>query len=79
MLKYGLVHGRFQGDVQVDGNNIVVNGKTVRLTAERDPANLKWDEIGAELVIECTGLFLTEETCQTHSSRREKSGAICAL
>ena len=66
MLKYDSVHGRFQGDVQVDGNNIVVNGKTVRLTAERDPANLKWDEIGAELVIECTGLFLTEETCQKH-------------
>ena len=57
MLKYDSVHGRFQGDVQVDGNNIVVNGKTVRLTAERDPANLKWDEIGAELVIECTGLL----------------------
>jgi len=66
MLKYDSVHGRFKGDVSVDGNNLIVNGKTIRLTAERDPANLKWGEIGAELVIECTGFFLTEETCQKH-------------
>ncbi|SCZ61787.1 type I glyceraldehyde-3-phosphate dehydrogenase [Thiohalomonas denitrificans] len=66
MLKYDSVHGRFEGDVAVDGNNLVVNGKKIRLTAEKDPANLKWNEIGAELVIESTGLFLTEETCQKH-------------
>jgi len=66
MLKYDSVHGNFNGDIAVEGNNMVVNGKTIRLTAERDPANLKWDEIGAELVIECTGFFLTEETCQKH-------------
>jgi len=66
MRKYESGHGRFDGDVAVDGNNLVVNGKTIRLTAERDPADLKWDEIGAELVIECTGFFLTEETCQKH-------------
>jgi glyceraldehyde 3-phosphate dehydrogenase len=66
MLKYDSVHGNFQGDIAVDGNNMVVNGKTIRLTAERDPANLKWDAVGAELVIECTGFFLTEETCQKH-------------
>jgi glyceraldehyde 3-phosphate dehydrogenase len=66
MLKYDSVHGRFDGDVSVDGNNMVVNGKTIRLTAERDPSDLKWDEIGADLVIECTGFFLTEETCQKH-------------
>ncbi len=66
MLKYDSVHGRFKGDVSVDGNNLVVNGKTIRLTAEKDPANLKWGEVGAELVIESTGLFLTEETCQKH-------------
>ena len=66
MLKYDSVHGNFDGDISVDGNNMVVNGKTIRLTAERDPANLKWNEIGAELVIECTGFFLTEETCQKH-------------
>jgi glyceraldehyde 3-phosphate dehydrogenase len=66
MLKYDSVHGRFDGDVAVDGNNLVVNGKTIRLTAERDPANLKWNEVGAEIVIDCTGFFLTTETCQAH-------------
>jgi glyceraldehyde 3-phosphate dehydrogenase len=66
MLKHDSVHGRFQGDVAVDGNNLVVNGKRIRLTAERDPANLKWNEAGADIVIECTGLFLTQESCQKH-------------
>lgn len=66
MLKYDSVHGRFDGDVTVNGNNLVVNGKTIRLTAERDPANLKWDEVGAEIVIDCTGFFLTTESCQAH-------------
>jgi len=66
MLKYDSVHGRFNGDVSVNGNTLVVNGKRIRLTAERDPANLKWNEVGADIVIESTGLFLTEETCQKH-------------
>jgi glyceraldehyde 3-phosphate dehydrogenase len=66
MLKYDSVHGNFDGDISVDGSNMVVNGKKIRLTAERDPANLKWDEAGAEVVIESTGFFLTEETCQKH-------------
>jgi glyceraldehyde 3-phosphate dehydrogenase len=66
MLKYDSVHGNFNGDVSVDGNNLIVNGKSIRLTAERDPANLAWGDIGADLVIECTGFFLTEETCQKH-------------
>jgi glyceraldehyde 3-phosphate dehydrogenase len=66
MLKYDSVHGNFDGDIAVDGNNMVVNGKKIRLTAERDPANLKWSDVGADLVIECTGFFLTEETCQKH-------------
>ena len=66
MLKYDSVHGRFDGDVSVDGNNLIVNGKTIRLTAERDPANLKWDEVDADIVLECTGFFLTDETCQKH-------------
>ncbi|HIP53083.1 MAG TPA: type I glyceraldehyde-3-phosphate dehydrogenase [Chromatiales bacterium] len=66
MLKYDSVHGRFAGDVAVDGNNLVVDGKSIRLTAERDPANLKWDEVGADLVVECTGFFLTSESCQKH-------------
>jgi len=66
MLKYDSVHGRFDGDVKAEGGNLVVNGKTIRLTAERDPANLKWDEVNADIVIESTGFFLTEETCQKH-------------
>lgn len=66
MLRYDSVHGRFAGDVSVDGNYMVVNGKRIRLTAERDPANLKWDEVGVDVVIESTGFFLTEETCQKH-------------
>jgi len=66
MLKYDSVHGRFDGDVAVDNNSLIVNGKKIRLTAERDPADLKWDEVGAEIVIDCTGFFLTEESCQKH-------------
>lgn len=66
MLKHDSVHGLFAGDVSVDGNSMIVDGKRIRLTAERDPANLKWDEIGADVVLECTGFFLTEETCQAH-------------
>lgn len=66
MLKYDSVHGRFDGDVEVKDGHLVVNGKTIRVTAERNPADLKWDEVGAELVIECTGFFLTEESCQAH-------------
>ncbi|MES9935079.1 MAG: type I glyceraldehyde-3-phosphate dehydrogenase [Sedimenticola sp.] len=66
MLKYDSVHGRFDGEVGVDGNNMVVNGKTIRLTAETDPANLAWSDVGVDLVLECTGFFLTEETCQKH-------------
>ncbi|MFA7593757.1 MAG: type I glyceraldehyde-3-phosphate dehydrogenase [Thiohalobacteraceae bacterium] len=66
MLKYDSVHGRFNGDIKVEGSNLIVNGKTVRLTAVKDPAELKWGEIGADLVIEATGLFLTKETCEKH-------------
>ncbi len=66
MLKYDSVHGNFDGEISVEGNNLVVNGKTIRLTAERNPADLKWGDIGADLIIECTGFFLTEESCQAH-------------
>ena len=66
MLKYDSVHGRFNGDIKVDGGNMVVNGKKIRLTAERDPANLKWNEAGADIVIDSTGFFLTTESCQAH-------------
>ncbi|MBW4046640.1 MAG: type I glyceraldehyde-3-phosphate dehydrogenase [Proteobacteria bacterium] len=66
MLQYDSVHGRFQGDIVVEGNHLVVNGKKIRLTAERDPANLKWGDVGADVVIESTGFFLTLDTCQKH-------------
>jgi len=66
MLKYDSVHGRFNGSVAVEGNSLIVNGKKIRLTAEKDPANLKWNEVGADIVIESTGFFLTKETCQKH-------------
>ena len=66
MLKYDSVHGRFAGEIKVDGSNLVVNGKKIRLTAEKDPANLKWGEVGVDIVIESTGFFLTKDTCQKH-------------
>ena len=66
MLKFDSVHGRFKGEVSVDGSNLIVNGKTIRLTAIKDPAELKWGEIGADVVVESTGLFLTKETAQKH-------------
>jgi len=66
MLKYDSVHGRFNGTIAVDGSNMVVNGKKIRLTAEKDPANLKWNAVGAQIVIDCTGFFLTTEACQAH-------------
>ncbi len=66
MLKYDSVHGNFDGDISVEGNDLVVKGKKIRLTAERDPANLRWGDVGADLVIESTGFFLTEETCHKH-------------
>ncbi len=66
MLKYDSVHGNFDGEISVEGGNLIVNGKTIRLTAERNPADLKWGDIGADLIIECTGFFLTEESCQAH-------------
>ena len=66
MLKFDSVHGRFKGEVSVDGSNLIVNGKTIRLTAVKDPAELKWGEIGADVVVESTGLFLTKETAQKH-------------
>ena len=66
MLKHDSVHGRFKGDIQVDGDNLIVNGNKIRLSAERDPAELKWDAIDVDVVIESTGLFLTKETAHKH-------------
>ncbi|MGH2623922.1 MAG: glyceraldehyde 3-phosphate dehydrogenase NAD-binding domain-containing protein, partial [Sphingobacterium sp.] len=66
MLKYDSTHGQFDGTVEVKNGHLIVNGKTIRITAEKDPANLKWDEVGAEVIIESTGFFLTQELAQKH-------------
>ena len=66
MLKYDSVHGRFEGEVSVEGNTLVVNGKKIRLTAVKDPSELKWAEVGADIVVEATGIFLTKEGGQKH-------------
>jgi glyceraldehyde 3-phosphate dehydrogenase len=66
MLTYDSVHGRFRGEVAVEGNQLVVNGRKIRITAEKDPATLKWGDVGADVVIESTGIFLTKEGAQKH-------------
>ena len=66
MLKYDSTHGRFNGSVAVKDGNLIVNGKTIRVTAERDPANLKWNDVGVDVVAEATGIFLTDETARKH-------------
>jgi glyceraldehyde 3-phosphate dehydrogenase len=78
MLQYDSVHGRFKGDVSVNGNNLVVNGKTIRLTAEKDPADLKWNEVGAEVVIESTGFFLDDATARKHITAGAKKVILSA-
>ncbi|WP_425236699.1 type I glyceraldehyde-3-phosphate dehydrogenase [Ulvibacterium sp.] len=78
LLEYDSVHGRFDGTVEVKDGNLVVNGKTVRITAERDPKNLKWDEVGADIVAECTGIFTTLETAQYHIEGGAKKVVISA-
>ena len=78
MLKYDSTHGQFNGTIAVEGGNLVVNGKTIRVTAEKDPANLKWGEVGAEVVIESTGLFLTIETAQKHIDAGAKKVVMSA-
>jgi glyceraldehyde 3-phosphate dehydrogenase len=78
MLSYDSVHGRFKGTVSVEGNTLTVNGKQIRLTQERDPANLKWDEVGADVVIESTGLFLTKDTAQKHIDAGAKKVILSA-
>lgn len=66
MLKYDSVHGKFEGSIEVEGNYLIVNGNKIRLTAEKDPANLKWNEVSADVVVESTGLFLTDELSRKH-------------
>ena len=78
MLGYDSVHGRFKGSVAVDGNALVVNGKRIRLTQERDPASRKWGDAGATIVIESTGLFLTKETAQKHLDAGAKKVILSA-
>ena len=78
MLRYDSVHGRFDGDVQVKDGHLVVNGKTIRLTAERDPANLKWGEVGADIVLESTGLFLDKDSAGKHLAAGAKKVIMSA-
>ena len=78
MLKFDSVHGRFKGDVLVEGNFLVVNGKKIRLTACKDPAELKWSEVGADIIVESTGLFLTKETAQKHINAGAKKVIMSA-
>ena len=78
MLKYDSVHGRFKGDIAVDGQTLVVNGRKIRLTAVKDPAELKWGEIGADIVVESTGLFLTEDAAQKHIAAGAKKVIMSA-
>ena len=78
LLKYDSVHGKFNGTVEVKDGHLVVNGKTIRVTAERDPKNLKWDAVGADVVAECTGIFTTLETAQYHIDAGAKKVVISA-
>jgi len=78
MLKYDSVHGRFRGEVAVDGNTLIINGKKIRLTQERDPAALKWNEVGADIVIESTGLFLDKASAEKHIAAGAKKVLLSA-
>ena len=78
LLKYDSVHGKFEGTVEIQDGNLVVNGNTVRITAERDPKSIKWDAVGAEVVAECTGIFTTLETAQYHIDGGAKKVVISA-
>nr|WP_297784041.1 type I glyceraldehyde-3-phosphate dehydrogenase [uncultured Allomuricauda sp.] len=78
LLEYDSVHGKFDGTIEVKDGNLVVNGKTIRVTAERDPKNLKWDEAGAEIVAECTGIFTTLDMAQSHIDGGAKKVVISA-
>ena len=79
MLSYTSVHGRFKGDVKVEDGHLLVNGKRIRLTQERDPANLKWNEVNADVVIESTGLFLDKASAQKHLDAGEEGAPVGAV
>ncbi|QZA76873.1 type I glyceraldehyde-3-phosphate dehydrogenase [Deefgea tanakiae] len=78
MLKHDSVHGKFKGEVAVVDGHLVVNGKTIRLSAVKNPAELKWDEVGADVIVEATGLFLTKETCEAHLAAGAKKVIMSA-
>jgi glyceraldehyde 3-phosphate dehydrogenase len=78
MLRYDSVHGRFKGEISYEGSTLIVNGKRIRLTAERDPAQLKWGDVGADVVVESTGLFLTTESCEKHLAAGAKKVIMSA-
>ena len=78
MLKYDSVHGIFNHDIKVEGNTMIVDGKSIRLTAEKDPANLKWNEVAADIVVESTGFFLTDETARAHITAGAKKVIMSA-
>jgi len=78
LLEYDSVHGRFKGTIAIENGNLVVNGNTIRVTGERDPSTLKWDEAGAELVMECTGIFTTLDMAQSHIDGGAKKVLISA-
>ncbi|NQW80063.1 MAG: type I glyceraldehyde-3-phosphate dehydrogenase [Polaromonas sp.] len=78
MLQYDSVHGRFKGEISVEGNTLIVNGHKIRLTQERDPAALKWNEIGADIVLESTGLFLDKATAEKHLAAGAKKVILSA-
>ncbi len=78
MLRYDSVHGRFKGEIGVDGSTLIVNGKRIRLTAERDPAQLKWGDINVDVAVEATGLFLTKESCEKHLAAGAKKVIMTA-
>ncbi len=78
MLKYDSVHGRFKGEIGVDGNTLIVNGKKIRLTAEKNPADLKWGDVSAQIVVESTGLFLDKEKAESHLKAGAKKVILSA-
>lgn len=78
LLKYDSVHGKFKGTVEIEEGNLVVNGKTVRITAEKNPEDLKWDEVGAEIIMDCTGIFTTKDTAAKHLTAGAKKVVISA-
>lgn len=78
MLKYDSVHGQFKGTISVEGSNLIVNGKKIRVTGEKDPAALKWNEVGAQIIAECTGLFLDKASCEAHLKAGAKKVVISA-